>query len=86
MRKERVKEERDMTTHSIKFEVIPTLVVLLNLASVIFICTGTYSYSRFQNYWGFTIDPSVNSSSSKSPQLPAKKQRGKLLAMLLKSD
>ena len=68
MRKEGRGEECDTTTHLIKIQFLPMLVMLLNLASMNFVRTD--SYSRSQSHWGL-YDPSVGSSPPKPPRSPA---------------
>ena len=42
MRKEGRGEERDTTMHLIKIQILSTLVVLLNLAHMKFVCADSY--------------------------------------------
>lgn len=58
--KRREREERDTTVHLIKIQILPMLVVLLDLASMIFVHTD--SCSRFQRG---LYDPSIDGSPPK---------------------
>ena len=82
MRKEGRGEERNTTMHLIKIQILPMPVVLLTLACMNFVCTG--SYSRFHSLWGL-YDPSVSSSPPKLPRSPAE-TKWKCLTRLTKFE